>query len=301
VIITRTLRVVALALSMAAELAAQGTARQLNAAREVYASARYEEALALLDGIKPADPASPDDGRALQQYRSLCLLALGRAADAEVAIAALVTADPMYQPGEADASPRVRAAFSEVRRRVLPTIAMSQYAVAKRLYDKKEFAAAAAELQSLLRLLDDPDMKGQQGDLRVLASGFLELSVSGNAPAQKTNADAAAAPVQPSAPEPAADRVYTQEHPGVTPAVPVKQELPRVPSSIAAQVRERGVVEIVIDELGRVTFVSIRSSLHPMYDNLLLNAAREWRYRPATCAGAAVKFRKLIQISLAKR
>jgi TonB family protein len=74
-----------------------------------------------------------------------------------------------------------------------------------------------------------------------------------------------------------------------------------VPASITTTVRDRGVVEVVIDELGRVTVVSIRMSLHPMYDTLLLSAAREWRYRPATLAGSPVKFRKLIQITLSKR
>ena len=81
----------------------------------------------------------------------------------------------------------------------------------------------------------------------------------------------------------------------------MKQEVPRVPASISRQVRDRGLVEVVIDELGRVTFVSIRTSLHPMYDTLLLSAAREWRYQPATFSGAPVKFRKLIQITLSKR
>jgi hypothetical protein len=293
-----------LAVWIAPAWAEQSPAARLSTARELYASARYEEALALLNGLQPAQTGTSVDRRAIAQYRSLCLLALGRGAEAEEAIAAVVTADPMYKPDEADASPRVRSAFHEVRQRVLPGIALSLYGAAKRLYDRKDLAAAAEAFKHVLRLLDDPDMKGQQADLRVLATGFLELSVAeATRPDDpKTDVDQKAdtepAPVSV---VPAANRVYTADDAGVSPAVPIKQELPRVPSSIASQVRPQGVIEVVIDELGRVTFVAIRSAMHPMYDGLVLGAAREWRYRPATFAGAPVKFRKLIQISLAKR
>src|SRR5215218_3356455 len=108
-----------IALAAAAPAFAQGEG-QLGAAKDLYASARYDEALSLLNGLRASDQP---DRRSVEQYRSLCLLALGRASEAESAIAAVVTADPIYQPGEADASPRVRATFTEVRRRLLPEIA----------------------------------------------------------------------------------------------------------------------------------------------------------------------------------
>ena len=89
-------------------------------ARDLYASARYDEALAALNELRPDDAANAvADRKSIEQYRSLCLLALGRGTEAESAIAAVVTADPSYQPGEVEASPRVRAAFSDVRRRLL--------------------------------------------------------------------------------------------------------------------------------------------------------------------------------------
>lgn len=300
-IIRRTLLVLTLATSIAPRAFAQGPSAQLNMARELYASARYDEALVLLDRLRPAESTTPADRRAVEQYRSLCLLALGRSSDAEEAIAAVVTADPLYQPNEADASPRVRAAFTEVRRRVLPGIAVAHYAAAKRLYDAKQYAGAVTEFRSLLRLLDDPDMKGQQEDLHVLATGFLELSVAAAAPPSPATPEEPPAPATPVAPESSAHRIYTLDDAGVTPPVAIKQEMPRVPSTITKQVRDRGVVEIVVDDLGRVTFVAIRVSLHAIYDNLILSAAREWRYQPATFGGAPVKFRKVIQISLAKR
>src|SRR3712207_5541087 len=61
-------------------------------ARDLYAGARYEEALAVLNGVRPTDLSDPRDVRTVEQYRSLCLLALGRNEEAETAIAAVVTA-----------------------------------------------------------------------------------------------------------------------------------------------------------------------------------------------------------------
>jgi TonB family protein len=83
--------------------------------------------------------------------------------------------------------------------------------------------------------------------------------------------------------------------------VPIRQDVPRVPSTISAQARERAILDVVIDEQGRVINLSLRLSIHPMYDPQLLSAAREWRYKPATVDGVPVKFRKLIQITLDKR
>ena len=77
--------------------------------------------------------------------------------------------------------------------------------------------------------------------------------------------------------------------------------MPKVPSVILGQARERGLLEIVIDEQGRVTGITLRKSMHPMYDAQLMAAARDWRYRPAVVAGVPVKFRKLIEITIEKR
>ena len=110
---TRFLVTASLVVSLAVPAYAQlrdGRENPLTAARDLYASARYDEALAVLNGL-PADNAVADR-KSVEQYRSLCLLALGRGTEAESAIAAVVTADPLFMPGDADASPRVRAAFS---------------------------------------------------------------------------------------------------------------------------------------------------------------------------------------------
>jgi hypothetical protein len=41
--------------------------------------------------------------------------------------------------------------------------------------------------------------------------------------------------------------------------------------------------------------------LDPAYDRILLAATKTWTYRPATHAGVRVKFRKRIQVTLARQ
>lgn len=293
----RILFTVLIASTVTAAVAAQKDGDPLAAARELYASARYDEALAVLNGLRPAVTETVVDRKAIEQYRSLCLLALGRGSEAGTAIAAVVTADPMYQPGEAEASPRVRAAFSEVRQRLLPEIASTRYEAAKAAFDRKEYDLAQRQFKAVVALVDDPDMGGRLADLRVLAAGFLDLAAAAAAPPAPPKPEPVAAP--PPAPEP--PRVYSSDDADVRPPVVVRQELPRVPALIAQQTRSRGLLELVIDEQGRVAAMTMRTSLHPMYDSLLLTAARDWRYRPATQNGKPVKYRKLIQVALARQ
>ena len=91
-----------LALPAAAQLAGPVAMPQggpLNAAKDLYASARYDEALSVLNGLRIGDAV---DRKAIERCRSLCLLALGRASEAETAIAAVVREDPTYRPGESN-------------------------------------------------------------------------------------------------------------------------------------------------------------------------------------------------------
>jgi TonB family protein len=270
----------------------------LAAARELYASARYDEALAVLNGLRPGESSTNSDLKAIEQYRSLCLLALGRGAEAEAAIGAVIAADPMYQPNETDASPRVRLAFSEVRQRQLPEIARVRYMAGKSAYDRKDFTEAGLRFREVLQLLDDQDMKGRLADLKVLAQGFLDLSTAAAAPPPEPKREEPPAPPQVAPAPPSPKPYYTIEDAGVVPAVAIKQEVPRVPSQVAGRTRDRGIIEVHIDEQGRVTQAVLRLSVHPIYDTLLLAAARDWRYQPATLKGRPVKFRKAIQITV---
>lgn len=273
----------------------------IGAARDLYTSARYDEALAVLNDLRPsASSGASSDVKSIEQYRSLCLLALGRGSEAETAIAAVVNADPAYLPGDSEASPRVRSAFSEVRKRLLPDIATKRYADAKSTFDRKDYAAATTQFKQVLALIDDPDMGGKLADLRTLASGFLDLSVAATpAPEPPKPAAAASAPVPPAPAEPDPNRIYTLNDSEVVPPVVVRQEVPRLTTAMKPQARSRGVVEIVIDQQGRVSAITVREPVQPMYDAELVSKAREWRYQPATMNGKPVKYRKMIQLNIA--
>ena len=303
---TRILVTASMVLALAVPAHAQlrdGRENPLSAARDLYASARYDEALAVLNGLQPTTDGGGSDRKSIEQYRSLCLLALGRGTEAESAIAAVVTADPLFVPGEAEASPRVRAAFSDVRQKLLPEIASLRYAAAKAAYDRKEYASAGEQFRELVTLLNDPQMGNRLSDMRTLATGFVDLSTAAAAPPpEPKRADVPAPPPAPvERAEPKPPHVWTGDEPGVVPPAALRQEVPRVPTAIAAQARERGLLEVVIDEQGRVTGLTIRVSIHPMYDSILISAARDWRYRPATVGGAPVKFKKMIQISVERK
>jgi hypothetical protein len=292
---------VALAGGLAAPAFAQGP---LDVARDLYASARYDEALAMLNGVRQQESGNPINLRSIEQYRSLCLLALGRGAEAEAAIAVVVASDPMYQPTETEASPRVRTAFSEVRQRQLPDIARTRYVSAKGFFDRKDYQGAEQQFRELLRLIDDPDMGGRLGDLRMLVTGFVDLSAAAAAPPPEVKPEPKreeAPPVAPAPVLPDPHKIYTSEDEGVIPSTAIRQDVPRVPQQIALQTRERGILDVTIDEQGRVIAATIRLGLHPIYDSQILVAAREWRYQPATLNGRPVKFRKIIQITVSKR
>src|SRR5205085_9259251 len=176
-----------------------------------------------------------DDGRVAEQYRALCLLALGKTTEASQAIEAVVTADPAYRPSDGEVSPRVRAVFSDVRRRLLPGLVQQKYAHAKTAYDRKDYRTAVVTFGQLIQLFDDPDLAAAAGkpplsDLRMLTDGFHQLSLQALTPPpapEPLPAVAAAKPATP-APEPARPKLYTSGDPDVVPPVVVRQDVPPV-------------------------------------------------------------------------
>jgi TonB family protein len=288
----------------AAPAAAENT---LAAARDLYAAAAYEDALTVLNHLRELEHG-PEEERTIQQYRAFCLLALGRTADAEQAIEAVIIAQPSYQPSNADVSPRVRSTFTDVRRRMLPTIIQQQYAIAKAAYDRRDYAEAADRFKQVLAVLADPDVAPRAAvpplsDMRVLASGFRDLAVIAAtpppppppvAPPPEPPRPAVAAPPPPPAPP----HVYTSADANVVPPVVVRQWLPPFPTSASLPARAQGVIEVVINEAGAVEQATMRVPLNPAYDRQAISAARSWQYRPATVNGVPVKFRKAVQISV---
>jgi hypothetical protein len=95
-----------------------------------------------------------------------------------------------------------------------------------------------------------------------------------------------------------ASPIYTSSDSGITPPVPIYQQLPRWSSDIRTYTPGAvGLLETVIDETGQVTSAVMRQSVHPIYDALVITAARTWLYKPATGRdGRPVKFRRVIEV-----
>jgi hypothetical protein len=276
----------------------------LSSARDLYAAAAYEDALAALDRLR-AGGVRVDENRAVDQYRAFCLLALGKSTEAAQAIEAVVSADPSYHPSDSDVSPRVRAAFSDVRRRLLPDLAQQKYVQAKAAFDRKDYRAASENFSQLLDLFADPDLAAAASrppltDLRVLTVGFRELSVQAVqalAPPPPLPAVAPqAVPLPAALPPPEPLRIYAASDTNVVPPATVRQDVPPFGGSIFKPIL--GVIEVVVDERGNVITATIRGPMNIVYDRQVLQAASQWRYRPAMLNGTPVRYRKFIQIAL---
>jgi hypothetical protein len=283
----------------------------LAAARELYGSAAYADALKMLDGLAEGRHA-PEDGRAIGLYRVLCLIALDRGAEANRAVDALIARDPLYRPSANDLSPRMRTTFTEARKRMLPAIVQQDYVEAKAAFDRRDFVTAAGAFKRVLDELADPDIalaasQGPLSDLRTLAVGFHDLSVKASAPPPApaptpapvpAPAPAPAVVVQPAIVAPVRDfrRLYSADNPDVVPPTTVRQAFPAFPArGTSAAV---GLVEILIDATGAVESAAMRVPIHPNYDSLVLSAAKKWQYEPATLDGVPVRFMKRVRISV---
>src|SRR5262249_23899237 len=231
-------------------------AGDLTTAKALYASGDYEEALNNLSAIKADDAADE-----VEEYRSLCLLALGRTAEAQRSLERLVTRNPLFKMSEADVSPRLITIFHDVRRRILPTTVRELYAKAKTNFEQGRYDVAKPQFEDLMTLLADDDLAedaASLSDLKMLADGFLKLATAQLA--AKAEAQKAAAPPPP-ATKPAASPAGSEDAPArspintaygvedkeVTPPVDVKCPMPEWHPSTPAQMRDlHGVMRVVI-------------------------------------------------------
>ena len=291
---------VVLLLAGAARVHAQAP---LDVARDLYATADYEKALTLLD-----DLISREMGPKRQEaelYRALCFLALGKRDDADRAVETIVQRDPLYRAPE-DIAPRMRTAFGDAKKRLLPTIIQQHYNAAKAAFDAKDFGTAGEGFQRVLDAINDPDMKHAASqsplvDLKTLASGFRDLSVQATPPPPPVAAILATPPpvqqVQAQSQAVSASRIYSSLDSGVIPPVVIMQEFPKYPGRVP-QGGILGAVDIVIDQTGSVESASMQTPVLSGYDAMIVQAARAWRYQPARVNGQPVKFRKSIRITV---
>jgi TonB family protein len=267
----------------------------LDAARELYAAAQYDDALTLLDRLAERS-APPAEQQAIDLYRTLCLLATGRRDEAERAIEQMIARDPMFRPAD-DLSPKMRLAFHDAKKRVLPTIVQQRYQEARRAFDGRAFDTAADAFRRVIETLDDPDLhlaaQPAFADLRTLAAGFHDLSVKAMPPPLPPAPAPAPAPEPPPAP-----RIYASEEAGLRIPSTIAQELPRYPGIVPLN-GIKGIVEVIIDEKGSVESAAMIASVGSAYDKAVLSATGRWQFAPATLHGTPVKFRKRIQINIA--
>ena len=299
------------ALCVTAAIAASGQ-DQLSAARDLYTAASYDEALAMLTKLHDEHPPAPVAAKA-DQYRAFCLYALGRTAEATAVAEQLIVSNPMLDL-EGDASPRIAAMFADVRKRMLPAAVRQQYRTARASMDKKDYEAAEPQLLKVRQLLDEATTIGITDetltDLRVLVDGFLDLARTDMARASNARAaapspgaaDHAPAPTTPAAPAVArGPQIFDSTATDVTPPVAIRQDAPALPKELIGVLeksRRSGILEVIIDERGAVERAVIRESVLPFYDNLLVTAARGWKYQPAMKGTTPVKYVKVIAVSL---
>jgi tetratricopeptide (TPR) repeat protein len=268
-------------------------------AKELYASAAYDEALAVLDRLQRAAPGS--ETASIAEYRVFCLLALDRRDEAQKDIEDLLHTNPMYMPSTDQASPRIQGVFRDVRRQSLPKIVMERYAVAKASFEHKD-PKAGPQFDDVLALLDDPDVQATPAlnDLKTVVTAFRDLTKAMAAtPAQApAPAQSFAPPV--TGPEPSESlRIYTSADEGVAAPVAQSQRIPPwIPDRAIAAQDFRGTLELLIDETGAVVSATMRASAHPTYNRLLIRAARDWKFMPARHDGKPVRYLKIVEIHL---
>jgi len=285
-----------LAVVTGASAQAPAPAASLATARTLYASAEYGGALDMLNGLVSETPAGPER-QAIELYRALCLVAVGNNAEAVKVIDAMIVQDPLYRPATDDVPPRLRSAFTDARKRLVPGLVQQRYVAAKASFDKKDYAAAAKGFSQVLAGLNDPDLESASSqpplsDLKMLATGFNDLAAKAIAPPPPP------APAAPSA-EAMVDRtprIYSPSDTEVVPPVTVRQEVPQYPGRVL--VGGSLMMDVIIDVDGSVESATMGGQPNPAYDRLLLQAAKTWQYRPATLNGRPVKYRKRIQLTL---
>jgi len=274
----------------------------LEAARQLYASAEYTSALSMLNALSSVD--SPrEERRAIALYRTLCLLAVGRRAEADSAIESMVSADPLYRPDADEIPPRMRTAIADTRKRMLPAILQEKYKESKAAFDRQDFGRAAVGFREMLDGLGDPDIaaaasQSPLSDLKTLAVGFYELSSKALVPLPAAPPPVVTQTVLPPGPTATiqSPKLYTADDRNVVPPQAIRQQIPAFPGRVT--VAKSGVLELVIDTNGNVESAMMRVPVNAQYDRMATTAAKSWQYQPAMVDGAPVKFVKRIQVSL---
>ena len=257
-------------------------------AQELFEEANYEEALKVADRLI-ADQAPPAERQAAREYRVMCLLALRRTPEAEKAIEEMIEADPFYSPA-ADVRPRrFLAEYDRIRRQHLPVLVAERYRKAKADFDNQRYTTAADGFAQVLNLIAvAASVEGSPDD---------RFATIGNATTAHLNTIKLAREPKP----PPGEITYSSADASVTPPIPIHENIPWWSPPRSESVRLDGELEIVVDTAGNVRATRVTTSIHPAYDQIVLEAAKKWKYRPARKNGRPVPYRLSMSISLASR
>jgi hypothetical protein len=98
--------------------------------------------------------------------------------------------------------------------------------------------------------------------------------------------------------EPELPPFYTVADPLVAPPVPVREDVPQPPARRGVDFTGTVTLQVDIALDGSVESVNLEGTVHPSYATLLREAARNWRYVPATLNSQPVKFRKALRVEI---
>jgi len=277
----------------------------LSAAKALYASGAYEEALTKLTSVPP-------DGNSLDtanEYRALCYLALGRTPDASRQVDELVARSPFFKMSESDVPPRLVAMFHEARKKLLPGIVREVYLRAKSSFEQKSYPTAVSQLKDVLQLAADDDLAEDPSgtaDIKLFADSFLTLAETEIAKAEKAAVDAAAAAAAAAKkpePPPPPDPIYSVTDKDVKPPVEINRKMPEwnPPDQRSQRMEFRGVLRVLLDKNGAVELAAVAQAIAPSYDPILVEAAKQWTYKPATKDGQPVRYQLMIQVVLSPK
>jgi len=274
-----------LAVSMLFFQTAADPAAELAAVRTLYSAANFDEALSRLSKAKLPPPLQDQ----ADTYKALCLLALGRAREADQTIEQLVRRSPAYLPDEKDVSPKLVQVFRTVRARVLPDLARSLYTTARASYDRREYELASRQLRDLLTVIGNAN-EGNLGEVKILAEGFLRLSDT-NRPSPTPGGMSIGSAADVKGP------VYSILDRDVVAPVEITRVVPTMITPRGTQpYLYQGLIEVIIDENGRVEVATVRRTIGREFDVELLAAASKWRFQPATRSAKPVKYRRAYEI-----
>lgn len=93
------------------------------------------------------------------------------------------------------------------------------------------------------------------------------------------------------------------EKAGLQPPVAIRQPMPRwdAPDRVSAERTFYGSIKVRIGSDGQVVNAVIQKPTHPLYDQLLLEAARSWVYKPAVRDGQPISVEKVVTYELKAR